>query len=344
MELLDRYLQAVKKHLPLRRQDDIIAELRANMESQLEDKETELGRPLTTSEAEDWLRKQGPPMMVAARYQPQQYLIGPSIFPVYWFVLRTAFFWAVVIYSIVAAVLIAFGPSGQDAVITAALRVPGILVYVAVWITLVFAALEFTMAHFPGKVPPLDGLTEKWSPSTLPPLEKNPLISGKRRSYGQAIAEVIFGFIAIVWLLLIPQHPFLLLGPGVVFLQATPFALAHVWVAAYWLIIALNVIQLIWRCVDLARGSWQRASSTLHIVSKAFGLVPLILLVNAHDYVYVTLKNPAVDQLRYGATVDSVNRGIHSGLSIICAIVVLQLIWDVAQIALATYRARQVQG
>jgi len=42
---LDRYLQAVKKHLPSRRQDDIIAELRANMESQLEDKEAELGRP-----------------------------------------------------------------------------------------------------------------------------------------------------------------------------------------------------------------------------------------------------------------------------------------------------------
>ena len=31
MELLDRYLQAVKKHLPLQRQDDILAELRANL-------------------------------------------------------------------------------------------------------------------------------------------------------------------------------------------------------------------------------------------------------------------------------------------------------------------------
>jgi len=38
MELLDRYLQAVKKYLPLARQEDIIAELRANMEAQLEDK------------------------------------------------------------------------------------------------------------------------------------------------------------------------------------------------------------------------------------------------------------------------------------------------------------------
>ena len=61
MDLLDRYLQAVKKHLPWKRQDDILAELRANMESQLEDKEAELGRPLTQGEAEDWLRKMGSP-------------------------------------------------------------------------------------------------------------------------------------------------------------------------------------------------------------------------------------------------------------------------------------------
>ena len=47
MELLDRYLQAVKKHLPWKRQDDIIAELRVNLESQLEEREDELGRPLT---------------------------------------------------------------------------------------------------------------------------------------------------------------------------------------------------------------------------------------------------------------------------------------------------------
>ena len=68
MELLDRYLQAVRKYLPLRRQDDIIAELRANMESQIEDRESELGRSLTQGEFDDFLRKIGHPMVVASRY------------------------------------------------------------------------------------------------------------------------------------------------------------------------------------------------------------------------------------------------------------------------------------
>jgi hypothetical protein len=92
MELLDRYLQAVKKHLPLKKQDDVIAELKANLESQLEDKEAEQGRPLSAKEAEDWLKQIGPPIQMAAKYQPQQYLIGPALFPVYWYVLRLVFF------------------------------------------------------------------------------------------------------------------------------------------------------------------------------------------------------------------------------------------------------------
>src|SRR5271154_5747200 len=99
MELLDRYLESVRKYLPWQRQDDIIAELRANLESQLEDKEAELGRPLTTAEAEAWLKQIGPPIQVAARYQPQQYLIGPSLFPIYLYVLKFASLLALLIYS-----------------------------------------------------------------------------------------------------------------------------------------------------------------------------------------------------------------------------------------------------
>ena len=181
MELLDRYLQAVKKHLPFKRQDDIIAELKANMESQLEDKEAELGRPLTQGEQEDWLRKMGSPMMVAARYQPQQYLIGPAIFPIYWYVLRLALLWATVIYTIVSAVGLATSMPTGTAVFDALFRIPGVLVMVIAWVTAAFAAIEFVATHCPEKLPPMPGLDGKWNPSTLPPLEKRPAPGGKPR-------------------------------------------------------------------------------------------------------------------------------------------------------------------
>ena len=38
---------------------------------------------------EDLLRKMGSPVIVASRYQPQQYLIGPTLFPLYLYVLRS---------------------------------------------------------------------------------------------------------------------------------------------------------------------------------------------------------------------------------------------------------------
>src|ERR1022692_4732641 len=170
MDLLDRYLQAVKKYLPLRRQDDIIAELRANMESQLEDKESELGRPLTTGEIEEWLKQMGSPMLVAARYQPQQYLIGPAIFPIYWHVMRLALLWATVIYTAVSAIVLAVREPTGAAIIEAVFRSPGVLVSVATWVTFVFAIIEFATTRYPEKCPPMGGLAGPWSPSKLPAL------------------------------------------------------------------------------------------------------------------------------------------------------------------------------
>ena len=51
MQIVDRYLQSVKKCLPAAQADDIIKELSENIYAQIEDKEGELNRSLT--EAED---------------------------------------------------------------------------------------------------------------------------------------------------------------------------------------------------------------------------------------------------------------------------------------------------
>jgi hypothetical protein len=340
MELLDRYLQAVKKHLPWQRQDDIIAELRANLESQLEDKEAELGRPLNSGEVEAWLKQMGPPMQVAARYQPQQYLIGPAVFPTYWFVLRTAFLWALIIYSIVSAVLIVVKTPSGMAVLEAVLRVPGVLLTTAAWVTLVFAVIEFAATHYPAKCPAIAGFSADWSPGTLPPLEKEPAPGKKRRSYAHAVAEVVFGFLFLAWLLLIPQHPALLLGPGVAYLHVSRFQLAPVWVQFFWWVVALNLLQLGWRCLDLWRGSWQQPRPIQHIAIKAFGLIPLVVLLNVRDHAWVTLKHPALDQVSHGGTLDSINHSIYLSLLFFCAFAVLQLVWEIGRRSLEVYRKR----
>jgi hypothetical protein len=70
MELLDRYLKAVRFWLPSEHKQDIISELSEDIRSQIEDKESGLGRPLTDAEVEALLKKGGPPMLVAQRYLP----------------------------------------------------------------------------------------------------------------------------------------------------------------------------------------------------------------------------------------------------------------------------------
>ncbi len=338
MDLLDRYLQAVKKYLPWQRQDDIIAELRANLESQLEDKEAELGRPLTQSEAEAWLKQIGSPLQVAGRYQPQQYLIGPAVFPIYWFVLRTAFLWAMIIYTIVSVVLILTGTPSVPAVVEAVVRIPGILITVAAWVTLAFAAIEFGATHYPSKFPAAIACSMDWIPSTLPPLQKEFAPGKKPRSYTCAVAEVVFGFLALIWLLLIPQHPFLLWGPGALYLQASPFQLAAVWVQFYWWIVALTVLQLGWRSIDLWRGSWSQPWPGQQIAMTAFGLIPLGVVLAVRDHALVIMKHPAVDQAKHGETLNSINKAIYLGFMLVCAISVLRLVWEIGRTSLNVYR------
>jgi hypothetical protein len=340
MELLDRYLEAVKKHLPWQRQDDIIAELRANLESQLEEKEAALGRPLTTGEAEDWLRQMGPPIHVAARYQPQRYLIGPALFPFYLYVLKMTFFWATVIWTIVAVLQIAAQTPSELTVLATVLRLPGMLMTTAAWVTLIFAIIEFAAARCPGKFPMLAPPSANWSPGDLPPLGQQ-LAGGKKpHSFAHAVAEVIFGFLFLVWWLLVPRHPYLLIGPGVLYWHASPFQLAPFSVLFYWWVVVVNVVQLAWRSADLIRGSWPRPRTAQTIVVSAVGLIPLGLLLSVPDHAYVLLRNPALDQAHYGAALNSINLSIHWSAVVICAFTVLGLVWEIGRMSLNAYRKR----
>ena len=352
MDLLDRYLQAVKKHLPRERQNDIVAELRANLESQLEDREAELGRPLTPSEAEQWLKELGPPMQMAARYQPQQYLIGPTFFPTYWYVLRMALGWALAIYAMVTGVLIVtqiqhggavpsdMAQSIAESIAQALVRIPGILISVAAWVTLVFAAIEFATARGLVRLPAIPGMHGCWNPGELPSLEQ-PSVGGKKpRTYPQAVAEVVFGIFMLTWLLLVPYHPFLLLGPAAAYLESLPYRLAPIWWIFYWWIVALNLLQLGWRFIDLARGDWQGPRAMQNIVTSAMGLMPLAILLTARDHAYVLLKQPGIDLPGTGVTVDAVNQWAYRGLLAILVIAGLSLLGEIVKATWMGYQRR----
>lgn len=144
MNLVDRYLQAVTPLLPKAERADILRELSENILSQLQDKEAELGRPLQEGEQAAVLKTHGHPLLVASRYRraPVQQPIGPSIFPFYWFVLKTLFWIAVAVGALNSIALLASGePVGQ--LLWGLLTFGYVALAVFGWVTLLFAVLDF---------------------------------------------------------------------------------------------------------------------------------------------------------------------------------------------------------
>jgi len=341
MELLERYLEAVRKHLPWERQDDIIAELRANLEAQLEEKEAGLGRALTQGEMEEWLKTLGPPIQVAAGYQPRRYLIGPAFFPMYWYVLKIAVGWAAVIYSIIIVVtLFAQGIPSATAWVGMIARLPGVLLTTAAWVTGVFVAMEYAVTkkwmEFKGFPMEPSG----WTAGEMPPIASRGVGGKKPRSYAQAVAELVFGFLFLGWFLLVPSHPYLIMGPGAYVLRDSPFTLSPALIQFFWCVVALNIIQLGWKVVDLFRGTWGIASPAKHVVFSLIGLVPVGVLLAVPNHMWVVLKDPAQDLARYGATLVTINGTIYKALLLIFAIVVLQLVWEMVRRSLEGYKKR----
>jgi hypothetical protein len=88
VELLHRYLGAVELRLPRRGRDDIVAELREELLSQIEERQAQLRRMLTADEIIRLLKAYGHPFVVAARYDKRQILMGPEMYPFYWLALQ----------------------------------------------------------------------------------------------------------------------------------------------------------------------------------------------------------------------------------------------------------------
>src|SRR6185503_4674391 len=92
MNLIDRYIAEVGKHLPHKNRADIEAEIRSTLEDMLDERKPTKGEADETMVVE-LLKEYGPPQEVASRYQTyqHQYLIGPRLFPIFQLVTRVVF-------------------------------------------------------------------------------------------------------------------------------------------------------------------------------------------------------------------------------------------------------------
>jgi hypothetical protein len=92
MNLIDKYIAEVGKHLPRKSRADIEAEIRSTLEDMLDERKQAQGAADDATVIE-LLKEFGPPQEVASQYQThqRQFLIGPRLFPIFTLVTRVVF-------------------------------------------------------------------------------------------------------------------------------------------------------------------------------------------------------------------------------------------------------------
>jgi hypothetical protein len=184
-ELLNRYIHSVTMALPPDKTGDIAAEIRSNLQSMVEDEATQLGRELTSEEMSAILKQHGHPMLVASRYceQPGRSLIGPQLFPFYWFMLRGIFsLWVTV--RVIIAVFQFQGTTAAGSILLRLCRdvlLAGFIIGAGV--TLVFAVWEYLEFKF--------RYSQRWKPESLPAVPP-PVRQRQPRPVTQMTGQVVW--------------------------------------------------------------------------------------------------------------------------------------------------------
>lgn len=198
MNLIDRYVTEVGKHLPRKNRLDIETELRSMLEDMLEDRSQQTGRPADEALATELLQEYGAPRKIAATYQTHPYLIGPRMFYIYTLVLKIVLFAVTLGLTIATIVSLVNSNITSPEVLKALAEFAAGLVSALVAafgnVTLVFAILERVM---PDTV--LEG-EEKWTPTEL---AKEP--EPNQVKTGDMIASIVFTVAALMVFNFYPQ-------------------------------------------------------------------------------------------------------------------------------------------
>src|SRR5579884_552479 len=192
MDLIERYLQAIRFWLPRGREDDILTEIADDLRSQVDDRQAELGRSLTEDELVGLLKERGQPVLVASRYLPRQHLIGPALLPAYRFVLKLVILWILApLYAFIVGPLeVSSAANPVTAVIATIWQFATSAVFTLGVVTLVFAIMDWRPHES----------TFKWDPRKLPRVRS---LTARPVSPYQAIAEIVMAALmttAWIWL------------------------------------------------------------------------------------------------------------------------------------------------
>jgi hypothetical protein len=260
MRLLDQYLKAVGHYLPKVQKNDILKELSENLMAKLEEKESEIGRPLTEREQAAILMDHGDPMLVASHYGSPlrsvafgRQLISPELFPYYFWILLLNIAIQIIAHGLIAILTKNYNPRACLIGIGAAFAAT----------TLVFILIDWFQRKS----------RKQWF---FPPAY---LLDIPRWS---SAFGLMFWIIYSLYWAAIPYAPSLILGPA-----ADNLKLAPVWHTFYWPILLLLLAGVAQRIINLVRPQWNLLPYAVRLAVNITGLAMLYFLLNGRPFVCV---------------------------------------------------------
>jgi hypothetical protein len=318
MEPLERYLGNLSKLLPAAQREDIIRELREDIQSELEDKREELGRALTEQEQIDLLSRRGNPLKVAAAYQQDnrslafgREWIGPVLFPFYIRVLTFNLSLTFFIVTIIFAALYIGGQTVHLGDVFSNFLLQIFLQFTAV--TVIFSLIERHLSKHPGH-----WTTQQVRALHLPRIERGKNV--REVSRFESVSIIVASTVALIWMQAVWSHLFLIFGPAASFLRLAP-----IWHQIYWPTVAIVLASILRATVNLIYPRWIRFRAAASVLFDAAGLFLLYVLISAQHYV-VLAGEASAQATGKEHMLQVVNQWTYYGLWVSAAVAIAQTV------------------
>jgi hypothetical protein len=292
MDLLNSYVRMLRLILPKAERDDIVRELGEEIRSQAAEREAELGRPLNVDEQAALLKQYGHPLLTAARYRPQRYLIGPIVFPYFWLALKVV--GGLVLAGHIVGGIVLFGrdPSLQQIGEAVEALVQNLFAITA-WFTILGAVAERVLAK--------TRALETWDPRKLLPSRPQRAVQ-QRPGDPASLSGFVVGVVLSTWWLLALRYPFLMFGNGADNLDWGP-AMNRL----YPVLLAVQVTTLLEHGSRLWRPNDARLFRSTRVVWAISGVL-FVYMILTGDHNWIVWRETADSRLRSQVIVDIAGR------------------------------------
>jgi hypothetical protein len=269
MNLIDRYVTEVGKHLPRKNRQDIQRELHSTLEDMLADRSQTSGQRADEAMTITLLKEYGSPEKVALSYAPHRYLVGPRLYPLFLLVTQivvTVLFFVFLAFLVVS--LYRTGLSGVEflsAVSKFALNFVTGAITALGYIVLTFAIIDRSMSA-QAVAAELDEEKGAWDPQSLV-REPDP----DHVKPAESIFAILFLLLGLALFNLYPQWVgawFLIDGEWAHIPMLSPAFFTYLpWINL------LILLEIGLHLVLLRRGSWATGTRLANIVLNLAGIV-----------------------------------------------------------------------